>query len=434
MFISNNVGIIADDLTGANDTALQFHSRGCNTQLVLEVCDEIANKDLIQCLAISTESRNIPSLEAYDAVKNATAFMKSELNIEHYYKKIDSTLRGNIARETLAMLEVLEYDAAIIVPAFPNEGRITVGGYQLLKGVPIERTEMARDPYSPIYESHIPTVLERQLTDDERSFVGLIELRTVIKGAGPILMKLNEFIKEGKKLIVIDAVSSVDLEQIVLATQKCNFNVLPCGAAALAQCYSNVWLKDIRYEHIAKTIPDLPKLVISGSATELTASQIEKLEKDEAFSNVYFIPLKIEDIMGGVTEEMVERVAVNLGVTGIVCVHSSGIAINPEADGNALLLQGITKERFISMITTYLAELTKRVLERVAAILITLGGETSCKCCKSIDSKTLHIVDAVAPAMPLCMNYNAQWVVTKSGNLGNEQTLVDILKYFESHK
>ena len=41
---------------------------------------------------------------------------------------------------------------------FPNEGRITVGGYQMLKGVPIERTEMARDPYSPIYESHIPTV------------------------------------------------------------------------------------------------------------------------------------------------------------------------------------------------------------------------------------------------------------------------------------
>ncbi len=434
MFISNNIGIVADDLTGANDTALQFHSRGCNTQLVLEVCDEIANKDLIQCLAISTESRNIPSLEAYDAVKKATAFMKSELNIEHYYKKIDSTLRGNIARETLAMLEVLEYDAAIIVPAFPNEGRITVGGYQLLKGVPIERTEMARDPYSPIYESHIPTVLERQLSDDEKNIVGLIELKTVIKGAGPILMKINEFVKEGKKLIVIDAVSSVDLEQIVLATQKSNFDILPCGAAALAQCYSNVWLKDIRYEHIAKTIPALPKLVISGSATELTASQIKKLEENDSFSNTYFIPLKIEDIMGGVNEEMVERIAINLGVSGIVCVHSSEIAINPEADGNALLLQGITKERFISMITTYLAELTKRVLERISAILITLGGETSCKCCKSIDSKTLHIVDAVAPAMPLCMNYNAQWIVTKSGNLGNEQTLVDILRYFESRK
>ena len=434
MFISNNIGIIADDLTGANDTALQFHKRGCNTQLVLETCDEIANKDLIQCLAISTESRNIPSLEAYDAVYKATSFMKSELNIEYYYKKIDSTLRGNIARETLAMLEVLEYDAAIIAPAFPNEGRITVGGYQMLNGVPIERTEMARDPYSPIYESHIPTVLERQLTDLERNIVGLIELKTVIKGAGPILMQLNQFIKEGKKLIVVDAVCTTDLEQIVLATQKSNFNILPCGAAALGQCFANVWLPESSYQHIAKNVPNLPILVISGSATELTATQIRKLEEDTHFDNTYFIPLKIEDVMDGVTDEMVNNIVYCLGASNIVCVHSSNIAINPEADDNALLLQGITKERFVSMITSYLAELTQKVLEKAFVILITLGGETSCKSCQAIDSKTLHIVDAVAPAMPLCMNYNAQWIVTKSGNLGNDMTLVDILKYFETHK
>ncbi len=434
MFISNNIGIIADDLTGANDTALQFHNKGCNTQLVLEVCDEIANKDLIQCLAISTESRNIPSLEAYDAVYKAASFMKTELNIEHYYKKIDSTLRGNIAREIFAMLNVLEYDAAIIVPSFPNEGRITIGGYQMLNGVPIERTEMARDPYSPIYESHIPTILKRQLTDEEQDFIGLIELKTVIKGAGPILMQLNEHIKNGKKLIVVDAVCTIDLEQIVLATRKSNYNILPCGAAALAQCYADVWLPDVSYQQLTKNIPNLPKLVISGSATELTATQIKTLEKENYFSNTHFIPLKIEDIMSGVNDEMVDKISSNLINTNIVCVHSSNIAINPDADGNALLLQGITKERFISMITTYLAQLTKRVLEKTTAILITLGGETSCKCCKEIASKTLHIVDAVAPAMPLCINYNAQWVVTKSGNLGNSQTLVDILKYFESHK
>ena len=434
MFVSNNIGIIADDLTGANDTALQFHNHGCNTQMILELCNDIANKDLIQCWAISTESRNIPSFEAVEAVCQAAEFMKAELNIEHFYKKIDSTLRGNIAREILAMIGVLEADAAIIVPAFPAEGRVTVGGYQLLKGVPIERTEMARDPYSPIYESHIPTILERQLTDEEKDVIGLIELRTVIKGAGPILMKLNELIKEGKKLIVIDAVSIVDIEQIILATVKSSYDILPCGAAALAQGYSKVWLPDVKYQHIQKTIPELPKLVISGSATELTATQIKKLEDDDDFLNTYFIPLKIEDVMEGVTEEMVDRVVKNLGQSNIVAVHSSDIAINPDADGNALLLQGITKERFLSMITTYLAELTKKVLEKAEFILITLGGETSYKCNQAIESKVLHIIDSVAPAMPLCMNYNAQWIVTKSGNLGNSMTLVDILKYFNSHK
>lgn len=434
MFVSNNIGIIADDLTGANDTALQFHNHGCNTQMILELCNDIANKDLIQCWAISTESRNIPSFEAIDAVEKATNFMKNELSIDHFYKKIDSTLRGNIAKETLSMLKALEWDAAIIAPAFPNEGRITIGGYHLLNGVPIERTELARDPYSPIYESHIPTILEKQLSETEKDIIGLIELKTVIKGAGPILMKLNELIKEGKKLIVVDAISTVDLEQIILATIKSSYKILPCGAAALAEGYSKAWLPNDRFNLIQKTIPELPKLIISGSATELTATQIKTLEEDKNFSHTYFLSLSIEDIMNGVSEELVDKICNNLGESNIVTVHSSDIAINPHSAGNELLLQGITKERFLSMITDYLAELTQKIIAKSDSILITLGGETSCKCCKAIDSKILHIIDAVAPAMPLCMNLNAQWIVTKSGNLGNNTTLIDILNYFDAHK
>lgn len=434
MFISSNIGIIADDLTGANDTALQFHNRGCNTQLILDLDADVLNQDLVQCWAVSTESRNIPSYEAFESVERATKYLKEKLNIEHFYKKIDSTLRGHIAREALVMLDILQWDAAIILPAFPSEGRVTVGGYHLLKGIPIERTELALDPHSPIYESHIPTILKRQLTEEEQSLVGHIELETVMKGAAPILLKLNELINNGKKLIVVDAVSTTDIEQAILATEKSSFDILPCGSAALAQGLANVWLNGGVYQASIKNIPQLPKLVISGSATKLTASQISRLEDDDDFLNTYFVPLKIEDIMNGVSDELVDRICKNLGTSNIVAVHSSNIAINPDADEHALLLQGITKERFLTMITSYLAELTRRVLEKAEVILVILGGETSCKCCNSLNSRVLQIIDEVAPAMPLCRDYNAQWIVTKSGNLGNSMTLVEILRYFESHK
>lgn len=36
MIFTDIVGIIADDLTGANDTALQFHLRGANTRILLD--------------------------------------------------------------------------------------------------------------------------------------------------------------------------------------------------------------------------------------------------------------------------------------------------------------------------------------------------------------------------------------------------------------
>ena len=86
------------------------------------------------------------------------------------------------------------------------------------------------------------------------------------------------------------------------------------------------------------------------------------------------------------------------------------------------------------MITDFLAALTKAVVNKRDVILITLGGETSYKCCHAIDSLQLQLVDEVAPAIALSIDHKAQWIVAKSGNLGSSNTLVDILKYFEKHE
>ena len=167
MIINPNIAcIIADDLTGANDSALQFHLHGAGTQILLSENVEGLNLKGTSTWAISTESRNIAPKEAYDKIKYITQVMIDKFNPDYFFKKIDSTVRGNIAVETLGMLEILGWDAAIVIPAFPTEGRVTVGGYHLLKGVPIERTEMARDPYSPIEESHLPTLFTNQIGEE----------------------------------------------------------------------------------------------------------------------------------------------------------------------------------------------------------------------------------------------------------------------------
>ena len=150
LYVTNKIGIIADDLTGANDTALQFFVAGVNTQIILSPDENFVPRGDVSAWAIPTETRNINPEDAYEKVKDTALFMKNKLDVEYFYKKIDSTLRGNIAIEALGLLQVLEMDAAIIMPAFPNENRVTVGGYHLSKGVPIEETEMASDPHSPI--------------------------------------------------------------------------------------------------------------------------------------------------------------------------------------------------------------------------------------------------------------------------------------------
>lgn len=434
---SNIVGIIADDLTGANDTALQFKLNGADTNILLNQDIQEKPSSLSQTWAISTESRNVSPQEAFEQVKQATQLFVNEINPDFFYKKIDSTVRGNIAVETLSMLEVLGWDAAVIMPAFPQEGRLTVGGYHLLKGVPIERTEMARDPHSPITESHLPTLLKSQLGENLESLVGNIELKTILDGAGPILMALNKLIDDGKKLIIADSTSTTDLEQVVLAMQKSNYEILPVGTAAAAKVLSNEWFPPNEEEEVLPVkLPSLPKFIVSGSATQITANQIDKLERNEDYEeNLLVIELDLNTILNGVQESLVDRVISNLGNDNIVLVHTSNLLINFDGFSDDTMEADLTKAGLASSITDFLAELSKRVLDKKKAILITLGGETSYKCCNAVDANQLKLIDEVLPAIALSKNVNSdQWIVTKSGNLGGVNTLIEILKYFEKHE
>lgn len=434
MIFSDLVGIIADDLTGANDTALQFHQKGASTKILLDSECSPKVKAGTEVWALSSESRNVPEEVAISRVERAVSTFTDNFSFDYYYKKIDSTLRGNIALETLTMLNILEYDASVIIPAFPQEGRITVGGYHLSKGVPIGRTEMAIDPHSPITESHVPTLLASQLGEISSNIVGTIDLHTVMNGAGPILMKLNELINSGKRLIVADAVSIVDIEQIALAIKKCDRKILPAGTASGAQVFSKYWLAGIEKENDSVVIGKLPKLIVSGTATQITAGQIKKLEQSDDYENINFIALTASEILEGVTETLVDRIVSNLKSSVTVCIHTSDLIANFDGFSDDSFNAELTKDKFASMITDFLADLTGRVVAKIKVVLITLGGETSYKCCKSINSNELKLVDEVAPAISLCSDINGQWIITKSGNLGNSNTLIEILNYLAHHE
>ena len=433
---SNIVGIIADDLTGANDTALQFKLNGADTNILLNENVSEIQEHIPQAWAISTESRNGTPACAFDKVKKAIELFTDKINPDFFYKKIDSTVRGNIAVEVISALEALDWDAAVIMPAFPSEGRTTVGGYQLLNGTPIERTEMAADPHSPITESHLPSMMKHQLGENLENLVGLIELKTVLDGAGPILRKINELIEDGKRIIIVDSVSDTDIKQTVLAVQKSEYKILPVGNAAAAKVLSNIWFPNENGIDRNIKVPKMPKFIVSGSATHITADQIKALEKNCIYSEKSKIyELDMDTIMLGVQDEFVDRIVQDLSNTGIVLVHTSNLFKNFNGFDSASINVELTKSGLANMITDYLAELTSAVLSKICAILITLGGETSYKCCDALGVCQLGLVDEVLPAIALSKNVDStQYIVTKSGNLGKETTIMDILRYFETHE
>ncbi|MBR1942325.1 four-carbon acid sugar kinase family protein [bacterium] len=434
MIISDMIGIIADDLTDAEETALQFHLMGANSQILLDFKSSPQNVKNTQVWAVSTATRNKPADFAYEEVKKATQLFLDNINLDYFFKKIDSALTGNIGVESLAMLETLGWDAAVIVPACPSENKITVGGYQLVKGQPIERTEYARDNLSPLYESHVPTMLKKQLGEENAELVASLDLQTIMKGAGPILQKLNNFVKEGKKIIIADAVSNVDIEQIVLAAKKSDLNFLPVGTASMAKLLGNVWIPQIENQKSEKFIPELPKLILSGTGTKTTIAQLEFLESSEEFDNKYFVELDMSTVLGGVNNDFAQKIIDKLGDNNIVVINASTLINNFDGFSDDSLNADMTKTKLLEHVSAFLAELTKMVVSEKEVVLITLGGETSYKCCTEINSNQLQIIDEVIPAVALTLDHKAQWIVSKSGHIGGEDSLIEILKYFDLHK
>ena len=432
MTSSNYICVIADDLTGANDTSLQFFLQGCKTQVAFGEelsIDESLNTEVF---ALSTETRNANKSISVERIKNICEKIVKPNAFEFVYKKMDSVLRGNFGLEVLTLIEELNLDAAVIFPAFPNEGRTTVGGFHLLKGVPVQRTDVSRDPACPVSESNIVTLVKAQIGEEKQDLVGLITIDTVMKGAGPILIELNELIHSGKKIIVADAVMPVDLEQIALAVTKSNFDILPCGSAGAAQKISKIWRPDFKETGFSKfDLPKVPKLIVSGSATELTANQIKTLQENQQNFNIKFIPIKPENIFNNDFEMLASEIKNNLVEDAIVVVHSASLMEDTDAITELLFEYEISREEFISKICEYLSAITRSVLSEKEAILITVGGETSYKCCRAIGCKNLQILDRVVPAIPLGVDNKGQYIVTKSGNLGTPNTLIDIIKYFE---
>ena len=434
MIISDVIGIIADDLTDANETALTFHLRGANSQILLDFDCSPQHVKNTQVWAVSTATRNKPVQVAREEVTRATQLFLNTLNPDYYFKKIDSSLTGNIGVETLAILDVLGWPAAIIIPACPIKNKITVGGYQLVNGQPIERTECARENLNSLFESYVPSLIKKQLNEEDANKVVTLDLQTIMKGAGPILQKLNNFAKEGKKLIVADAVSMTDIEQIILAAKKSELRFLPVGTAATAQILGKFWLPPIENEIEKKFIPDLPKLIISGTATQTTINQLECLEESETYDNVFFEELDMTTILSGVQEDFVQKIANKLAVNNIVVVHASDLIKNFDGFSDDSLNTDMTRTKLMEHISSYLADLTKEVLNKKEVVLITLGGDTSYKCCCAINSKQLQIIDEIEHSVALTLDHKAQWIVSKSGHIGDKYSIIDILKYFDEHK
>lgn len=218
--------VIADDLTGACDAGVQFSVLGFPAAVALDPA--LGGDCGASVVIVSTASRgDAPEAAARKVEKIAeTLRLPPETLI---FKKIDSTLRGNVAAEIESGLSSFGCAAGVIAPAFPLMGRTQSGGLMSVRG----------DNRPPV---HLPALLAEQgLEDIERLDSGW-------EGAGGISESvyshtpvdrlqedMNRLLCRGVRFLVCDAVSDSDLRAIAAAGLGLQRKILWIGSAGLAR-------------------------------------------------------------------------------------------------------------------------------------------------------------------------------------------------------
>ena len=217
--------IVADDFTGASDTAVQFAKKGLKS-LVINDIDNIS-KSLNSCdvLAINTGSRADSRDTAYRKTYSAGRMLKDR-NIKLIYKKIDSTMRGNIGAELSGLMDSLKTDISVIVPSLPDQGRTVVNGNLYVKGVLLSDTEFSTDPGTPVRESYIPAIISQQ--SDKKTAV--INYDRVIEGENILAEDIRQLIDDNVRIIVIDAREKRSGELLLSSLACMNEKILMAGS------------------------------------------------------------------------------------------------------------------------------------------------------------------------------------------------------------
>lgn len=120
--------LLADDLTGALDSAAEFTGLFGPIKVVWP---ERALAQVEGSLTVDSGTRELNSAQAFAKVAELAPILHGA---SIAFKKIDSLLRGPWVAELAACLQTGDWDACLVAPAFPHQGRRTQAGRQYALG------------------------------------------------------------------------------------------------------------------------------------------------------------------------------------------------------------------------------------------------------------------------------------------------------------
>ncbi len=393
--------ILADDLTGAADSAARCRRFGLQATIFLDIPEPPLPPG---ALAFTSDSRHLAAEAAAKETRNTAASLPDLEGL--WYKKIDSTLRGNIGSEVDALLDLVDAPAAVVCPAFPAQRRVLRSGFLTAPDLEPETV-------------HLPSLLREQSCHD----VAALSLEQVRGGGLAAMMKRiveerDVSPAEGRMVIAVDALTDEDLDSVVGAQQEGVPGALLCGSAGLVGALA-------RRAGAENGFPALPTGRPRPAGRSVLA--VVGSGSDAAHRQIAFLLRSGRDAPHWAVSQLI--VAPETDATATAALDPDQpiwLLQQPRPQPGTVLEGGAARQRADHLGHVSSAALARRPVD----LLLLVGGDTAMPILRSLGAARLTVEEELLPGMPLCstvIDGRRMLVVLKPGHFGEEETLVALL-------
>jgi len=431
------IGIVADDLTGANATGVRLTKEGF-TSATIVYSNEIPHSHPLEAVSIDTDSRYAADEVVVERVQRAMNSFE-EWGAKIICKRIDSTARGKIGLEIDTVLNELgENSVAIVVAAFPDSDRITSGGYLLVDSLPVQETDVAKDPLKPIEESYIPAII----AENSKNKISHIGLNSVLRGEEALQKSLEKHIEQNNRIIVVDAVTEENIEVIAEAMASIEMNksssslLVPVDPGPLTAFYASA---------LSHRTTEIRKIIATiGSITSLSGKQLHYLV-DKTHSSPVYVSAKKLASLGSSWDEEVNRSVKN----ALARIEEDDVLIITTYADNEKLVdlakvakeENTTQDALAKRITNGLAKITRLVMNETSYAIqgcFTSGGDVTASLVAETEASGIRLEEEVMPLTAYGTMIGGHFpdlpMVTKGGMVGDKRSIFTSVRYLKTKR
>ena len=268
--------ILADDLAGAADGAAAC---GGGSAVVLLGDGEAPDADVV---AIDANTRCMGAEEASREMRRLVQSYAGEGRV--LLRKVDSTLRGHVAAELVAVLQarsemLRDRPVAVFAPALPLQGRTVVDGKLLVHGVPLEKTGAWKRERGAARSDVMDVLAGLGLRTTGLSLA-------VVRSGTTAVKKAMQSAAQHAEVVICDAETEADLAAIASASMALGPRAVWVGSAGLARHLPAAMEWRAGTPAGAEEFAPGPTLYVVGSMTEIARQQAARLSAVEGVETV----------------------------------------------------------------------------------------------------------------------------------------------------